>query len=1143
VSERDIQAATQEATASTRLPLRHIRDAFDRSVALILGVNAYRRGLRCLKTAVPDATSIGALLEWHHDFIQVLRCDEDVTRDEVRSLLGRGFEDQLGSPITERDRLLVYFAGHGDSLPSEHGPDGHLLLADADPADPRTFFAMSELRTLLDELPCRHVLLVLDCCFAGTIRWAGNHRDRHANIPLYRERLERFVSNRARQVLVSASHDQTALDAMWSSSRPVADDLIESLRSDRVEVAEHSPFAAAFLDALTGSADYTKDHLIDARELALFVRDAVETATHVHQTPLLYPLDHHHDRGEFVFQVPDTTLAVEPAPALSLAACPYRGLQPFGSEEQAWFFGRDRALDALVDRVVSHPFTAVVGPSGLGKSSMLFAGLAPGLRGTDEWTVIEIPAGANLDDVLRDVLEIDAIANRGTIVERIDAWMSTRSTGHLCFIADDAEALVEDGTLADLARALEAHERRLRVVFALSHRRGWPFVSSELHRLLDAGTVALAPPTQDELREIVEGPARAIELWFEPPGLVDKLINEVLHAPAPLPLLSLVLRELYVRCAARNRDRLLTEEDYACMGNLTGVLARRATEILEELVGRDARFLETARRVFLRMVAPPGADRVRCCVRGYELRYADPDENKRVDALLAAFEQSGLVHDRRGWELAHDTLVQGWDVLSSWREEHGDEELQLQHDVADAARRWTRNEPQAHLWRGGNRAMRSLRHALQVARRRDSWLTAHELEFVKASERRRLASRVPSLILAVLVIAAFTIWDLYYCTHVNYYRGFVRRWGEPEGLDRVSWSQALHRATSVKLVRRGRLGHVTHVELVRNAYFRTRTSSEVDVNATTQNENLPCQWDFEYGLNGRPDTVSIETARNRADRIVYTIRYRGDSKERIRAHFVSRNGLDAIRRGSAELVEFVRSEDGLDVNERYLSRSGQPAQNEHGVAVVVTRHDSHGRTIAMWNLDVANRAMRVREGFASWRATFDDRGNQTVRTFYGEDGKPVRLEEGFSGWLSVFDGFGNEAARAFFDEGGKRARHRDGFSGWISTLDSRGNATTHHFIDEAGEPTRHKDGFSGWRSTFDKLGNETARDFLDEADHPARHRDGFFGWRSKFDAVGNETERIFVDEAGNTTRRSDGDTGWRLNVDERGSESKHVRLR
>lgn len=187
--------------------------AFDRSVALVLGVNTYAHGLPSLQTPVSDAEAVGALLAEDHHFTQVLLRNGEVTRDRLRALLDSKLREPLGRPLGERDRLLLYFAGHGLSVPSQHGPEGYLLLADAQPGDPATFFSMAELRKLISALHCRHVLIVLDCCFAGTFRWASKSANRDVGGPIYRETFDRFVAQRAWQVLVSASHDQTAHDA------------------------------------------------------------------------------------------------------------------------------------------------------------------------------------------------------------------------------------------------------------------------------------------------------------------------------------------------------------------------------------------------------------------------------------------------------------------------------------------------------------------------------------------------------------------------------------------------------------------------------------------------------------------------------------------------------------------------------------------------------------------------------------------------------------------------------------------------------------------------------------------------------------------------------------------------------------------
>src|SRR5262249_11670784 len=60
--------------------------------------------------------------------------------------------------------------------------------------------------------------------------------------------------------------------------------------------------------------------------------------------------------------------------------CPFRGLLPYREEDAPFFFGRQGYAGQLVDAVTRHPFVAVLGASGSGKSSVVRAGLVPRLR-------------------------------------------------------------------------------------------------------------------------------------------------------------------------------------------------------------------------------------------------------------------------------------------------------------------------------------------------------------------------------------------------------------------------------------------------------------------------------------------------------------------------------------------------------------------------------------------------------------------------------------------------------------------------------------------------------------------------------------------------------------------------------------------
>src|SRR5262249_40229611 len=83
---------------------------------------------------------------------------------------------------------------------------------------------------------------------------------------------------------------------------------------------------------------------------------------------------------------------------------PYRGLRAFAEADAALFFGRDRVVDALARRVGEHRFTAVVGPSGSGKSSVLRAGLVPRWRASGGGCVAVMVPGDDPVAALRGAL-------------------------------------------------------------------------------------------------------------------------------------------------------------------------------------------------------------------------------------------------------------------------------------------------------------------------------------------------------------------------------------------------------------------------------------------------------------------------------------------------------------------------------------------------------------------------------------------------------------------------------------------------------------------------------------------------------------------------------------------------------------------
>lgn len=59
-----------------------------------------------------------------------------------------------------------------------------------------------------------------------------------------------------------------------------------------------------------------------------------------------------------------------------LHSCPFKGLVPYGEADAEFFFGRETERETIIDNLLAWPLTLLYGPSGVGKSSVLSAGVA-----------------------------------------------------------------------------------------------------------------------------------------------------------------------------------------------------------------------------------------------------------------------------------------------------------------------------------------------------------------------------------------------------------------------------------------------------------------------------------------------------------------------------------------------------------------------------------------------------------------------------------------------------------------------------------------------------------------------------------------------------------------------------------------------
>jgi WD40 repeat protein len=388
---------------------------------------------------------------------------------------------------------------------------------------------------------------------------------------------------------------------------------------------------------------------------------------------------------------------------------PFRGLDPFTAGDADDFFGRERLVDAFVNRLRVQPLLAVVGESGAGKSSFVHAGVVPALR----WRTITLRPGAAPLTTLAARLEA-----HGVEAENLAERLAQRPHDLRAILRDDAErhgplllvidqleelfTLTADDTergafAAAIAGAARTADDPVRVVLTL---RDDFLVKAEglapLRDRLAHGLQLLTTPERADLERILCEPLRRAGYEFADPELPARMVEEVSNRPGALALLSFTAARLWER---RDRAfRRIPTRAYEALGGVGGALARHAEALLGSL---PAERRAQVRRAFLHLVTAEGTRAVRSQSELLELLGGDAGAGATIDALidgrlLVAYEGEDGEHRI---EVTHEALLSAWPRLVTWLREDA-ESARLRDQLRDAAKEWERRgRPRALLWR------------------------------------------------------------------------------------------------------------------------------------------------------------------------------------------------------------------------------------------------------------------------------------------------------------------------------------------------------------------------------------------------------------------------------------------------------------
>jgi hypothetical protein len=264
--EREVPAeVAAPAKPDAEPPLRG--GSFGKYYALVIGNDAYTK-LPSLRTPVRDSRAIAEVLQRKYGF-EVTRL-ENANRYQILSAL-----NELREKLSSDDNLLIYYGGHGEL--DEVNMRGHWLPVDAEPDSTANWISNVQITDTLNVIRARHVLLVVDACYSGTLTRSGLARlDAGMTSEERAKWIEVMASKRSRTVLTSGG------------VKPVMD----------VGGGGHSVFAKALLEVLRANGG-----LLDGQRLYREVSARVAFAAadvRFDQVPEYAPIRHAgHEAGDF----------------------------------------------------------------------------------------------------------------------------------------------------------------------------------------------------------------------------------------------------------------------------------------------------------------------------------------------------------------------------------------------------------------------------------------------------------------------------------------------------------------------------------------------------------------------------------------------------------------------------------------------------------------------------------------------------------------------------------------------------------------------------------------------------------------------------------------------------------------------------
>ena len=520
-------------------------------------------------------------------------------------------------------------------------------------------------------------------------------------------------------------------------------------------------FAVAFYDALVAGENVQFAYDLGCSQLV----ELNEDSTPVLKITEIYPADIQFIAGD----IPPN---------------PYLGLSAFAQKDAAFFFGREKFTDELFEMAHQQPLVAVIGASGSGKSSVVFAGLIPKLREEGIWLIESFRPKSqpfdelalalvrqlepNLDGVDKTIKvgKLAASFKKGEVklYQVASQILEDKPNKRFLLVVDQFEELYtqcqdkeEQQRFIDTL-LLAVNQKSITLVFTLrADFYGYVLSYRPFSNVLQQ--IAFKPlglMETDELKIAIEQPAQKLGIKLQA-YLAEIILHDVGQEPGNLPLLEFALAQLW----DKQKKNELTHQAYNEIGGVKQALVKHTQEIYQKLSEAQK---HQAQRIFLSLVRLGETTED---TRRVATRSEIGSQNWDLVRYLAGSETRLVVtgrEDKSGEEtveVVHEALIREWGTLRKWVNENREKLIQ-KRKIETAAIDWKENNfSKIYLLQG-----KQLQDAQAFQKEKSISLVLSELpdDFIRESirqKRNKLLKLISFGFIPFVILAIFLgfVWE------------------------------------------------------------------------------------------------------------------------------------------------------------------------------------------------------------------------------------------------------------------------------------------------------------------------------------------------------------------------------------------------